>query len=200
MGLDASPLAYPFAGKSKRMNLPNLITLVRIFLIPFFIVAFQNPSDFRSLLAAGIFLAASLTDLLDGYLARRWGQITKLGKFLDPVADKVLVLAALVLLVDFQRVAAWIAILIIAREIAVTGLRAVAAVSGVVIEAQESGKYKMVAQSIALTFLIVHSKYFMIDFHLWGTGFLWISLTLTLYSGVLYFIRFWKRVGPGGLS
>lgn len=182
------------------MNLPNLITLTRIGLIPFFVFAFQDPTEFRSLLAAGIFLAASLTDLLDGYLARKWGQITKLGKFLDPVADKFLILSALIILVDLQRVEAWIAILIIAREIAVTGLRAVAASSGIVIDAQEAGKYKMVAQSIALTFLIIHSTLFTIDFHLWGTGILWISLTLTLYSGTLYFIRFWKQVGPGGLT
>ncbi len=198
--MDAPPLAHFVAGKSERMNLPNLITLIRIFLIPFFIIAFQDPTDFRSILAAGIFLAASLTDLLDGYLARKWGQITKLGKFLDPVADKFLVLSALILLVDFQRVDAWIAILIIAREIAVTGLRAVAAASGVVIAAQESGKYKMVAQSIALTFLIINDKIFPIDFHFWGTVFLWVSLTLTLYSGALYFIRFWKQVGPKGLA
>lgn len=200
MGLDAPALANLATPGTKRMNVPNLITLVRILLIPFFIIIFQEPDEIRSLAAAAIFLAASLTDLLDGYLARRWGQITKLGKFLDPVADKFLILSALILLVDFQRVAAWIAILIIAREIAVTGLRAVAAASGVVIAAQEAGKLKMVVQTIALTFLIIHTEYFHIDFQFWGTGFLWLSLTLTVYSGGLYFFRFWKQAGPEGLK
>lgn len=197
MGLDAQALADTFTGKFSRMNLPNFITLIRIFLIPFFIVVFQNPTAVRSWVAAAIFLVASLTDLLDGYLARRWGQVTKLGKFLDPVADKFLILSALILLVDFDRVEAWMAIVIIGRELAVTTLRAVASASGVVIAAQESGKYKMLIQTIAIIFLILPQYINDMDLHLVGTVFLWISLILALYSGSQYFNRFWKQIGPG---
>lgn len=201
MGLDASPVANPNPGKFRRMNLPNFITLIRIFLIPFFIVVFQNPSDpMRSWAAAAIFLLASLTDLLDGYLARRWQQVTKLGKFLDPVADKFLILSALIMLVDFERVEAWMAILIIGRELAVTTLRAVAASSGIVISAAEAGKYKMVIQSIAIIFLVLPKDFHGLDLHLIGIAFLWFSLFLALYSGLQYFNRFWKQIGSEGMK
>lgn len=176
------------------MNLPNLITLLRIFLIPVFILVFLTPTASRSLAAAVIFLFASLTDLMDGYLARRWGQITKLGKFLDPIADKLLVLAALILLVDFQRVSSWIAIVIIGRELAVTGLRAIASSSGIVIAADEAGKYKMVIQTISVALLILGYKIGYINFHVWGTFLLWISMILAILSGVQYFMKFLNQI------
>jgi CDP-diacylglycerol--glycerol-3-phosphate 3-phosphatidyltransferase len=176
------------------MNLPNLITLLRIFLIPVFILVFLTPTETRSLAAAVIFLVASLTDLMDGYLARRWKQITKLGKFLDPIADKFLVLAALILLVDFQRVSSWIAIVIIGRELAVTGLRAIASSSGIVIAADEAGKYKMVIQTISIVLLILGYKIGMISFHVWGTFLLWISMILAILSGVQYFMKFLSQI------
>jgi CDP-diacylglycerol--glycerol-3-phosphate 3-phosphatidyltransferase len=178
------------------MNLPNLITLLRIFLIPVFILVFLTPTQPRSLAAAIIFLIASLTDLMDGYLARRWEQITKLGKFLDPIADKFLVLAALIMLVDFHRVSSWIAIVIIGRELAVTGLRAIASSSGIVIAADEAGKYKMVIQTISIGLLILEYKIGYINFHAWGTFFLWISMVLAILSGVQYFIKFLTQIDP----
>src|SRR5262249_29506754 len=109
------------------LNLPNVITLVRILLIPVFVMLFFTPTPDRSLSAAVIFVVAAITDLLDGYIARRTGQVTKLGKLLDPIADKLLVLSALILLVNVDRVSALVAILVIAREVAVTGIRAIAA-------------------------------------------------------------------------
>ncbi|HET6465101.1 MAG TPA: CDP-diacylglycerol--glycerol-3-phosphate 3-phosphatidyltransferase [Nitrospiria bacterium] len=178
------------------MNLPNLITLLRIFLIPVFILVFLTPTAPRSLAAAVIFFIASLTDLMDGYLARRWEQITKLGKFLDPVADKFLVLAALIMLVDFHRVSSWIAIVIIGRELAVTGLRAIAASSGIVIAADDAGKYKMVIQTISIGLLILEYKIGYINFHVWGTFLLWISMVLAILSGVQYFMKYLPLIDP----
>ena len=115
------------------LNLPNFITLVRILLIPVFVMLFFTPTPDRSLSAAVIFVVAAITDLLDGYIARRNGQVTKLGKLLDPIADKLLVLSALILLVNIDRVSALIAIFVIAREVAVSGIRAIAAGEGLMI-------------------------------------------------------------------
>ncbi len=129
------------------LNLPNLITLTRILLIPVFVLLFVTPTPDRSLTAAIVFVVAAFTDLLDGYLARRNGQVTTLGQLLDPIADKLLVLSALILLVNVDRVSALVAILIIAREVAVTGIRAIAAGEGMVIVAETLGKYKMALTS-----------------------------------------------------
>ena len=112
------------------LNLPNFITLVRILLIPVFVLLFLTPTADRSLSAAVVFVVAAITDLLDGYIARRTGQVTKLGKLLDPIADKLLVLSALILLLNIDRVSALAAILVIAREVAVSGIRAIAAGEG----------------------------------------------------------------------
>jgi CDP-diacylglycerol---glycerol-3-phosphate 3-phosphatidyltransferase len=183
-----------------RMNLPNLITLLRIFLIPVFILIYLKPTESRTLSAAVVFLIASLSDLMDGYLARRWEQITKLGKFLDPIADKFLVLSALILLVEFHRVSSWIAIVIIGRELAVTGLRAIASSSGIVIAADEAGKYKMAIQTISIVLLILGYKIGPVDFHVWGTFLLWISMILAILSGVQYFMKFLNQIDSGSLE
>ena len=183
------------------MNLPNSLTLLRILLIPVFIGVYTSPSFRHAVIAAAIFLFASLTDLLDGYLARRWGQITTLGKFLDPIADKFLVIAALILLVDFHRVPAWIVIVIIGRELAVTGLRAIASSSGIVIEADEAGKYKMAIQSISIFVLILSDlRLGPVDFHALGLVFLWIAMIMAVISGVQYFSKFWRRIHDKGIG
>jgi CDP-diacylglycerol--glycerol-3-phosphate 3-phosphatidyltransferase len=137
------------------LNVPNFITLVRILLIPVFVMLFFTPTPDRSLSAAFVFVVAAITDLLDGYIARRTGQVTKLGKLLDPIADKLLVLSALILLVNIDRVSALVAILVIAREVAVTGVRAIAAGEGMIIVAETTGKYKMALQVVAITMLIL---------------------------------------------
>src|ERR1041385_6325135 len=143
------------------MNLPNLLTLLRIFFVPLLVAAlladgssatWQNlfPVS-REIFALAVFLTAAGTDLLDGYLARRWGQITTVGTLLDPIADKLLISAALVSLVDIHRVPAWMVILIIGREFAVSGLRQIAAASGYTIAASDLGKTKMSAQVLAIS-------------------------------------------------
>ena len=183
------------------INLPNFLTVVRILLIPVFVVLFSDPTPDRSLAAAVVFVIAAVTDLLDGYLARRHSQITRLGRLLDPIADKLLVLSGLILLVEFDRVAAIIAILIIAREVAVTGVRAIASAQGITIEAETTGKYKMVVQVVAIVFLLLEDGILPANWHPHeiGTGLLYVALALALYSGNRYLWSFWQQSSSKGL-
>lgn len=178
------------------VNLPNLLTFSRILLIPVFVLLFWAPTPGRSLAAAVVFVIAAVTDLLDGYLARRRSQVTKLGRLLDPIADKLLVLSGLILLVQYQRVAAVIAILIIAREVAVTGVRAIAATQGIVLSAETIGKYKMVAQVVAIVLLILEDGIVPAawNLHLVGTVMLYAALALALISGGRVLLSFWRQV------
>jgi len=171
-------------------NLPTTITLSRVILIPFFVIVTPN----NPLLGALIFSIASLTDFLDGYLARRTGQITKFGIILDPIADKFLVISALILLVDMARLAAWIAIIIIVREFLVTGLRAVALSKDIVIPAEIGGKLKTISQIAAILCLIIDVNISGIDLYDAGIVLIWIALVLSIVSGVQYTVSFWKRV------
>lgn len=183
------------------INLPNFLTLVRICLIPVFVLVFLEPTPERSLVAAVIFAVAAVTDLLDGYIARRTGQITKLGKLLDPIADKMLVLSALILLVNIDRVSALVALLIIARELAVTGIRAIAAGERLIIASETTGKYKMALQVVAIVLLILEGTG-LAEFgnlHLAGTATLYVSLLLGYISGGQYVWSFWKQVVAKGI-
>jgi len=184
------------AALATNINLANLLTLSRILLIPVFVVLFIEPTPDRSLAAALVFIVAAVTDLLDGYVARRTGQVTRLGKLLDPIADKLLVLSGLILLVQFDRVAALIAILIIAREVAVTGIRAIAASEGIVLAAETIGKWKMVMQVVAIVLLILEGSFALIGppLHLLGTGLLYVALLLGLVSGGQYLVSFWRQI------
>ena len=172
-------------------GLPNLLSLLRIALIPFLVYCLSDASPTSSLVAAGIFFVASLTDYFDGYLARRQGHTTILGTFLDPLADKLLIMAALIMLVASDRiphVPAWMVVVILGREIAVTGLRSVAAGEGLVLPADQLGKYKTLFQVAALHGLIIHYQYSFVDFHIAGIYFLWIALVLGLWSGIAYHV------------
>jgi CDP-diacylglycerol--glycerol-3-phosphate 3-phosphatidyltransferase len=195
---DSAPslLATTRATLATNATLANLLTFARILLIPVFVVLFANPTPDRSLAAALVFIVAAVTDLLDGYVARRTGQVTTLGKLLDPIADKLLVLSGLILLVQFERVAALVAIVIIARELAVTGVRAIAATEGVVLAAETIGKWKMVMQVVAIVMLILEDSLTAITWplHLLGTAILYLALALGLYSGGQYLASFWRQV------
>lgn len=177
-------------------NLPNQLTLSRILLAPVIIALLYWPSFWTCLAAGFFFIVAAFTDLFDGYLARKDNQITALGKFLDPLADKVLISSVLVMLVQNGWVEAWIAIVIICRDIMVTGLRAVAADEGVVIAADKYGKAKTVLQIVALTPLIWHYGWrigkFTLPVHEIGIFTLYIALILTVVSGVNYFLSFYR--------
>ena len=184
------------------MNGPNLLTLLRIFFVPLLVAALLG-EDFsapwmgqflvtRETFALLIFMAAAATDLLDGYLARRWGQITTVGTLLDPIADKLLVSAALVSLVEIHRVPAWMVILIIGREFAVSGLRSIAAAVGYTIEASELGKSKMVAQVAAIALVIAGIRWPALnEFAMMG---MWAVVLFGLVSAADYFRKFWRKV------
>jgi len=174
------------------MNLPNTLTITRVLLIPFFIGFFYQSTRQSSLIAAGIFSIASITDMLDGYFARLRSEVTQFGKFLDPVADKLLILSALILLVGDKRVSAWIAIVIIGREFAVTGFRAIASSEGIVIAAENLGKYKTVLQIFAIILLIIDFNSGI--YHKIGLILLLASMVLALYSALQYFIKYGRSL------
>ena len=138
--IKAKPQRGPNGVHVKTFNLPNILTFSRILLVPVYIVLFSNPTTNRSIAAACIFGIAALTDLLDGYFARRRAQVTTIGRLLDPIADKLLIVSGLILLVQFQRVEAWLAIAMILREVAVTGIRAIAAFEGIIVPSRTVGK------------------------------------------------------------
>ena len=180
------------------MNLPIALTLFRIVLVPLIIVFVVSSERLWVLIAAVIFVAASLTDWLDGAMARRRNQGTQFGTLLDPVADKLLVAAALVALVQVEMIGAWVAMVIIGRELAVTGLRGVALSMGVTVPPSKLGKLKTVSQYVAITILIlergVPPEY--VPFHLISVVALWGALALTVVSGADYFYRFFLKAGP----
>ncbi len=172
------------------VNLPTVITFGRILLIPFFIfVVYTKP-----LLGAFIFVFASATDVLDGYIARKSRQVTKFGVLLDPIADKLLIISALVVLVDTGLIDAWIAIVIIAREFIVTGLRIVALSKNIIIPAERGGKIKMLAQFASMFILLTSRSYLSMDLYSTGIVLLWIAMLIGIASGVQYFVLFWKRL------
>ncbi len=183
------------------MNLPNLLTVSRIFLVPLLVAVLLRKEAVeldtgwlvvtREVIALLIFLAAVLTDWLDGYLARRRRQVTTTGKLLDPIADKILVSGALISLVELDRVAAWMVVLIVSREFAVSALRNVALAQGVTIAASEYGKAKMVAQVTAVSLLLLAPQSPVIE--QLGYVALWLAILITLLSMVEYFRVFWQR-------
>ena len=184
------------------MNLPNALTLLRIFFVPLLVAALvQRDLSIHwngdvwvtnEFLALTIFMIAAATDLVDGYLARKWGQITTVGTLLDPIADKLLISAALISLVEVHRVAAWIVVLLIGREFAVTGLRGIAAAEGYTIQASELGKSKMIAQVIAIALILLSVRWpglaTLANACIWGT------MIFSIASAFDYFWKFWRKV------
>ena len=184
------------------MNLPNTLTILRIFFVPLLVAALvqQNEVSVRlaglpitqEWLALTIFLAAAGTDMLDGYLARRWKQVTTIGTLLDPIADKLLISAALVSLVEVRALPGWMAILIVGREFAVSGLRSIAAAEGYIIRASDLGKTKMVAQVVAISCVMLSMRH--ASLHMPAMVLMWIVVFFALLSAVSYFHKFWGKV------
>ena len=180
------------------MNLPNKLTVLRVIMIPFFVIsllAFHGEVRLLRNLAAAIFIVASLTDMLDGKIARKYNLVTNFGKFMDPLADKLLVCSALIALVDFDKVAAWIVIIIIAREFIISGFRLIAADNGVVIAASYWGKFKTTFQMIAVILMIVNLPvlYFLTVICTW------VALVLTVVSLVDYIAKNHKVLTEGAI-
>ncbi len=188
--------------KKELWSAPNVITLVRIGAIPVFLVFTYYESRLNSFIAALVYAATAATDFLDGWLARRTNQVTVIGKFLDPLADKLIAMAALVMLVHLGRVAAWVVILIMAREFSVTGLRTIAMSEGIVIAAGQEGKYKTAVQLAGIVFLILHYTYpidflfatAMVDPNRVGTVLIYISVFFSVWSAWKYFAGFLEAV------
>ena len=203
------------------MNLPNYLTLARILMVPVLVVVLLTRVSNHEIIGVLVFWAAGITDLLDGYLARRLKQVTTLGKLLDPLADKLLISGALISLVELDLAPAWMTFIILGREMAITGLRGIASEEGITIAAEKLGKWKLGAQIAAISCLILGPK---LDVWLyewtqieifrffirlprpfsffWGMGviLLWIAMVLSVWSAVSYFRGFWKQLGGSILT
>jgi len=199
------------------MNLPNLLSIARILMVPVLVVVLMTKVTNHEVIGVVVFWIASITDWLDGYLARRWKQVTTLGKLLDPLADKLLVAGALMGLVELNLAPAWMTFIILAREFVVTGLRGIASEEGLTIPAGTVGKWKMGFQVAAISCLILGprldywlyqwTRYEIFAFFIqlnrpytffWGMGILllWGAVILAIWSAITYFQGFWKVVGP----
>ena len=175
------------------LNLPNKITLSRILLVPVIVVLLTFHSPMTCFLAVVGFMIASATDLLDGHIARRSNMVTSFGKFLDPLADKVLISSVLIVLVALGWVEAWIAIVIICRDLIITGLRAIAVDEGIIIAADRYGKMKTILQMLALMPLMLHYPFWSFDPNPLGQFLLYMALILTVFSGLNYIYTFYKQ-------
>ncbi|NLN39862.1 MAG: CDP-diacylglycerol--glycerol-3-phosphate 3-phosphatidyltransferase [Smithella sp.] len=173
-------------------NLPNTITLARISVVPFLFFLLADPGALWSLVLAGLFVLASITDFFDGYFARKYNLITTMGKFLDPLADKLIVNTAMILMIPIGRIDAWIVVIIIMRDLIVDGIRSIASSDGIYLQASVLGKQKTVAQIFAVTSLMIHYPFLGLDAHLVGTVVLYVAFFLTIYSGIDYLIKFYK--------
>ncbi|MBM7854471.1 CDP-diacylglycerol--glycerol-3-phosphate 3-phosphatidyltransferase [Desulfohalotomaculum tongense] len=178
------------------MNLPNRLTLARIFLVPVFLLIASIKMPYGDFLAALVFILAASTDGLDGYIARKNKMVTRFGKIMDPLADKLLVTAALISLVELQRLAAWVAVIIIGREFAVTGLRAMAASEGNIIAASKLGKYKTMSQIVAIVIMFLPRLPY---YSYLGQAAMAVAVIFTIWSGVDYFAKNWHAVKKGGI-
>ena len=188
-------------------TLPNLLSLFRIAIIPVLVYLLTFADPISGLLAAFLFLVAALTDFFDGYLARRYFTVSNLGKILDPLADKLMIVTTLIMLAAMDRagepaVPAWLVVIIVARETGVTLLRGIALKEGIVMEAEELGKYKFLLQAFAVFALLVHYPYLGISFYVAGVYFLILSTIIALWSGLNYHIQFFRILQrkeiPGG--
>lgn len=189
-------------------NLPNLVTIGRVLLVPFVLFFIDNFSPLRSFISSLLYLGAAAGDALDGYLARSRGQVSTLGKFLDPLADKLIVTAVLVTMVALGRVPSWVVVVTIARDLTITGLRSIASAGGLVIAASDGGKIKTALQLVAIMALLIHFRYPVlglqmrpVDYHQVGIVTLYISLAVSLFSAVQYVRHFLRatraRTTPG---
>lgn len=192
---------WKFKYETVDMNLPNSLTITRIFLVPLLLVVLLTTGfPDRQVWALVVFLAAAMTDYLDGYLARKRSQVTTVGKLLDPIADKLLISAALVALVELGIAPGWMVVIVIGREFAVTGLRSIASAEGFTIDASRLGKYKMACQVACCSFLIAGSRFPESLLLKIGNLLLWVVVGLAIASMVHYFKIFWNQIDESAKS
>ncbi|MCX5845314.1 MAG: CDP-diacylglycerol--glycerol-3-phosphate 3-phosphatidyltransferase [Deltaproteobacteria bacterium] len=176
------------------MNVPNTITMLRVTIIPVLFFLLLSPGQTESLVIATFFVLAALTDLLDGYLARKYEIVTVMGKYLDPIADKLIINTAMILMIPIGRISAWIVAVIIIRDFVVDGIRTIASSEGIVIQASKLGKQKTMCQIFALSALMIHYPFLGADAHAIGTVILYLALVLSVYSGFDYFMKFYREI------
>ena len=205
-GATATVTDSPGGGRFRRelTNLPNLITISRVMLVPFVLLLIDNYNPLRTFLASLLYIGAAAGDALDGYLARKRNQVSTLGKFLDPLADKLIVTAVLVTLVALGRAPAWLVVVLIARDLAINGLRGIASAEGLVIAASDGGKIKTALQLVAIMMLLVHFRYpllgaesvlgqsISVDYHRAGLIVLYLSMVVSVFSGIQYVRHFFS--------
>jgi len=185
----------PIAPENRKIiNLPNTITMLRISFIPVLFLLLLSPGQTMSLVMAGLFIAVSFTDLLDGYIARRYHIVTTMGKFLDPIADKLVINTAMILMIPIGRIPAWVVAIVIIRDFAVDGIRNIASSEGHIISASWLGKQKTLCQVFAVSALMIHYPFLGADAHVVGTTILYLALFLSVYSGLDYLVKFYRRV------
>jgi CDP-diacylglycerol--glycerol-3-phosphate 3-phosphatidyltransferase len=187
--------------RSQFTNAPNLVTMGRVLLVPGVLIFIDNFSPLRSFIALLMYLVAAAGDFLDGYLARSRGQVSVLGKFLDPLADKLIVTGILVFMVALGRVPAWLVVVLIARDLTITGLRSIASAEGMVIAASDGGKIKTALQLVAIGMLLIHFRHpviglgFSLDYHAVGAIILYLSAGMSIFSAAGYIQAFVRAVG-----
>ena len=182
-------------------NAANTITVARIFMIPPVMALMFSPAPWAGWAAMVLFVIAGISDLVDGWLARKYGQVSVIGAFLDPLADKLMVMAVMVMLIPHGRIPAWLVVLLLSRELTITGLRGIASAEGIIISASSGGKFKTAYQMTGLSFLLVHYEYIGIDAHVVGMWLMYISAGVSFWSGWQYCIEFYRmsrlRGAPG---
>ena len=188
---DALPIAPE---KKKIINLPNTITMARISFIPVLFLLLVSPGQTLSLTIALLFIAVSFTDMLDGYVARRYNIVTTMGKFLDPIANKLVINTAMILMIPIGRIPAWVVAIIIIRDFAVDGIRNIASSGGHIIQASWLGKQKTLCQVFAVSALMIHYPFLGADAHVVGTTILFLALILSIYSGLDYLVKFYRHI------
>ena len=180
--------------KSIIINLPNAITMLRVGIIPVLFFLLFNPDRIWSFVMALLFIMAALTDLLDGYVARKYKIVTNIGKLLDPIVDKLIVNTAMILMIPIGRIPAWIVSIIIIRDFIVDGIRTIATSEGMIIDASKLGKRKTLCQIFAVSALMIHYPFIGANAHMVGMVILFIALWLTIHSGVDYLLKFYRHV------
>jgi CDP-diacylglycerol--glycerol-3-phosphate 3-phosphatidyltransferase len=189
--LDRLPISME---KGALLNLPNTITMLRVSVIPVLFFLLLSPGQTGSLVIAALFVIAAFTDFLDGYIARKYEIVTVMGKFLDPIADKLIINTAMILMIPIGRIPAWIVAVIITRDFVVDGIRAIASSEGSVIQASILGKQKTICQVFAVTALMIHYPFLGIDAHAVGIVIVYLALILSVYSGMDYFMKFYREI------
>lgn len=176
------------------LNLPNALSILRICVIPALFLLLLSPGPALSLVLALLFIIAALTDLLDGYIARRYRIVTTMGKFLDPIADKLIVNTAMIVMIPIGRIPAWVVAVIVIRDFVVDGMRSIASSEGIVIQASLLAKRKTLCEIFAVSALMIHYPFLGANAHQVGMVILYIALLMTVGSGLDYFVKFYRRV------